>query len=43
MTYEKPELFPLGDANVLIQGSSIKNMTSDRNGTGYATAMEVDE
>ena len=43
MTYEKPELFPLGDANLLIQGSSIKNKTSDRNGTGNTTATEVDE
>jgi hypothetical protein len=43
MTYEKPELFPLGDADVLIQGSSIKNRASDQNGTGFVTATEVDE
>ena len=43
MTYEKPELVSLGDANVLIQGSSIKNHTADGNGTGYVTATEVDE
>lgn len=43
MTYEKPELFPLGDASVLIQGSSIKNLQSDHNGTGFVSATEVDE
>jgi hypothetical protein len=43
MTYEKPELFPLGDASVLIQGSSVKTLKSDHNGTGFMTATEVDE
>ena len=43
MTYEKPELFPLGDATELIQGSSMKNASSDHNGTGFVTATDVDE
>jgi hypothetical protein len=43
MTYEKPEIFVLGDAEHLIQGSSIKNKTSDGHNQGPVTATEVDE
>ena len=43
MTYEKPEILLLGDAEQLIQGSSIKNKTSDGHNQGLVTANEVDE
>lgn len=43
MTYEKPELFPLGDASKVIQGSFLKNRLTEQNQTGFVTATEVDE
>jgi hypothetical protein len=43
MTYEKPEVFQLGEAEEVIQGSFVKNMLSDHNGTGLSTSVEVDD